>query len=94
MFHGLISLAPKLRFNFLFTSIYHKQFGQSTSIPYFLAISIIASSHFIFPVSLNPAEIIIALLIPFFQHSMRDSFTTDAGTENTAISGTIGRSEI
>jgi hypothetical protein len=87
-------LVPKLRLSFLFISIYHKQFGQRISIPYFPAISIISSSHFIFPTSLNPADIITTLFIHFFQQSVRASFTLEAGIANTAISTTTGKSKI
>jgi hypothetical protein len=57
--------AQKLRFNFLFISIYQRQFGPKISTPYCFAISIISSSQSVFPISLNHADSITPLLIHF-----------------------------
>jgi len=51
---------------------------------------LIFSSSSIFQISLNPAEIIIILLIHFKAISSKAFITNFAGIANTAISTTIG----
>jgi hypothetical protein len=94
IFHAPMFFVPKLRFSFLFTSTYHKQFGQSISISYAFAMSTISFSPLKFPISLNHAEIMIIFFIHFFHASFKASFTASAGMTKTPISGAIGSSVI
>ncbi len=65
-----------------------KQFGPTREILYFLQISTVSFSSSIPlpPISLKPAEIIIADLTPFWPHSFMTEGVTSFGTMRTAKS--------
>jgi hypothetical protein len=73
IFPGVKKLPPKLRLSFFPVSPYPRQLGPRKRIPYFFAMEMSLFSPSIFPISLNPAVIIIAFFIPYFHASSRAS---------------------
>jgi hypothetical protein len=94
IFHFKNSLVQKLKFKSLCGSQCHKQFGPRSKISFSKAILFILSSSSIFPSSLNPAVITIALFIHLFAVSNNDSSMNGAGVTNTRASTTSGKSVI